>query len=112
MASKPPTGAWKAIPVQYIGLDDLPIPFVNSFLVQSEKSEFVLSFGVMTPPLVLPGTKEQVDAQWEKINSVPINMLVRVGMTEQRFRELLQVLTSYLKQHEEREARRTEGPQR
>ena len=86
----------KQIPIVFQGLDELPIMFANQFLVQHQQSEFILAFGQIAPPIILPGTDAERQAQAAKINFVPANMLARFGLTEERMRELVQLLSGYL----------------
>lgn len=51
--------------------------------VQHIDNEFVLNFGYMTPPVFL--TQEELEA----IDHIPINTIVRLGMTPDRLLELI-----------------------
>ena len=97
---------YKKVPVVYQGLDELPIMFSNIFLIQfGAKSEFILSFGQLAPPLILPGTEEERRAQADKIQFVSASMLSRFALTEDRFRELLKIMTDHLKLYDEHKQR-------
>jgi hypothetical protein len=99
----------KTIPLVYEGLDDLPVMFANQFLVQSQQSEFIVAFGQQAPPLILPGTEEERRAQVARIHYVPVRMLARFGLTEERFRELIALMTDYLKKYDERKAKESDA---
>ena|SRR5438477_9080911 len=94
----------KSVPLVYQGLDELPIMFANQFLIQNQQTEFIVAFGQQAPPLILPGTEEEQAAQLERIEFVPVSMLARFGLTEERFRELLKLMTDYLKSYDDRKA--------
>lgn len=95
--------AGKRVPVVYEGLDDLPLNLTNIFLVQSgDKSEYVLSLGQLAPPLILPGTPEEMLEQAKRISFVRARMLGRFAFTEQRLRELIEILTNFMRTQDER----------
>lgn len=90
------------VPVRYTGIDDLPIHFANAFLVQHShgQQEFIVSFGHIAPPVLL-GTPEQAKEQAEQIAFVQAKMLARFGVTEQRFRELVKLMSDYLAKYDQ-----------
>ena len=77
------TGKW-------VEVENSPIQFTNQMLVQHIGNEFVLTFGYMTPPAFLsPPSQEDLEA----IDySIPINPIVRLGMTPDRMLELIKTL--------------------
>ncbi len=105
-----PPGLGKHIPVVYKGLDETPIIFANQFLLQEPQTgEFVLSFAQFAPPILLPGTDEEMKAQLDRIQFATITALGRYGLTETRLRELVKLLSDYLKNYDERSKPATGG---
>jgi hypothetical protein len=90
------------VPVSYRGIDDLPIHFANAFIAQKTtgQDEFIISFGHISPPVLL-GTPEQQREQAAQISYVQAKMIARFGMNAQRVRELVELLTGYLRQLDE-----------
>jgi hypothetical protein len=87
------------LPLTWVEFDDVPILFANHFLVQHQLEEFVLSVGQVTgPPLV--GTPEEISEQAARVSEVPINTLVRVGLTRHRLTELIALLQAALDEHD------------
>lgn len=89
----------KAIPIAYVGFDDQPIQLANSFLVQVNQDEVILSVGQLAPPILL-GTPDEVREQAEGVAFVPNKIVARFGMTVTRARELADLLISQVAVHE------------
>lgn len=89
------------VPLSWVGLDEMPILLANHFLMQFEADgSFVLSAGQATAPPLL-GTPEEIKAQAEKIEFVPVRPLARLNMTEGKLREFIAVLEANLKNFEQ-----------
>jgi len=54
---EPPEGAIE-VPVVWVGVDDLPVQFVNQFLGVIEQNEIFLNFGSLVPPPIMGETIE------------------------------------------------------
>jgi hypothetical protein len=63
------------------------------------REEFLLSFGIVTPPLLL-GEPEQVAAQAQQITFVEVKPVARVGFNRQRTEELIRLLQENLANHD------------
>ena len=55
---EPPEGAIE-VPVVWVGVDDLPVQFVNQFLGVIEQNEIFLNFGSLVPPPIMGETIEE-----------------------------------------------------
>lgn len=91
-----------SIPITYVGFDEAPISFANSFLVQHDDGEFLLTVGQISPP---PITGESPEERQEQINAlpfVPIRVLARYGLSRRRMVELIEVLQANLEKHDAR----------
>ncbi len=89
------------IPVVYIGVEDVPILFANSFVVQHQQNEFIITVGQIQPPLLL-GSPEEVREQAKRTAYVPVKVVARLALTRGRLLELLEVLTENLRRYDAR----------
>lgn len=90
----------KIVGVRWVGLDDMPIYLANQFVIQNVQTEFILTFGHATGPLFLTTpTKEEL----EKIESVDVKPLFRVGMTADRLIELIGILEMNLRKYQNKQ---------
>jgi hypothetical protein len=79
------------IPIIWVGVEDAQILFANQFLGQVEEQEVVLTFGQITPPVLL-GPPERRRQQVERLGYIPVKTVARFGMTRARLEELIGVL--------------------
>jgi hypothetical protein len=88
------------VPLVWVGAEELPAQFVNQMVVQHPgANEFVLTFGLLSPPLLL-GTPEQQLEQARSIPYVPVTPVARVGLTRERLLELINALQRNLENHD------------
>ena len=89
-----------AIPIVWVGNEDVPIYAVNNFTAQyTERDEFLLTLGQITPPLLL-GSDEEKRAQAEKISYVGVTAVARIGLNRHRVKQLIEVLQQNLANHD------------
>lgn len=87
------------IPIAYVGTDDGPILLGNSFLVQHQQDEFILSIGHMAPPILI-GSPAEIMGQARKIPFIPVKITARYSMSPTRVRELVTLLQQQLDLYE------------
>ena len=87
------------LPLTYLGIEETPILFVNNFVIQHDRNEFVIMAGQVQKPLLL-GTLEERREQAEKITYVPVNIVARLGFTRERMVALIEMLQASLEQHD------------
>lgn len=87
------------IPIAYVGTDDAPILLGNSFLVQHQQDEFILSIGHMAPPILI-GEGPEVIEQARKIPFIPVKITARYSMSPARVRELAALLQQQLERYD------------
>jgi len=87
-----------SLPIVRVGLEDVPIHFINDFTIQHDKGEFFLTVGQLQPPILL-GTLEERKKQAEKLGYVPIKIVARFGLTPRRLKELIDVLQENLRKY-------------
>ena len=90
-ASEPPLGPPKQVPLVWVGVDDLPVQFLNQFIGQADRNEIYLTLGQLVPPALL-GSDESKRQQLEALDYVTVRPIVRLGFTPQRLEELIEVL--------------------
>jgi flagellar motor switch/type III secretory pathway protein FliN len=90
-----------AIPVLFIGVEDVPILFVNQFVISFQQEEFILSAGQLAPPILI-GSEEEKREQAKQLSYVPIKVVARLGMTAARLSELVSLLQNQLRKYDER----------
>ena len=90
------------LPATWLGLDELPVLATNLAAVQHlGENEFVMSFGHLTPPLLL-GTPEQKREQARALAFVAIRPVARLSLNRTRLVELIDALQRNLKTHDAR----------
>lgn len=85
-----------ALPVAWVGLDELPVLSVNQFVGQPEPGVAFVTLGQVTPPMVGGGTPEEAQAQLARLPFVPIRAVARLALSRRRLRELIEVLQGTL----------------
>ncbi len=91
-----------AVPVVFIGLEDVPILFVNQFVISFQQDEFILTMGQLAPPVLL-GSEEEQREQAAQLSYVPVKVVGRVGMNRLRMGELVSLLQTQLQRYDERQ---------
>ncbi len=91
-----------ALPVLWIGLDDLPVLMANQFVGQVLQDEIILSFGSMVPPPVIGATVEERRDQIERLTHVQVRPMIRISVTRRRLEELQALLRDTLTNYDNR----------
>ena len=90
----------RAVPLVWVGLDELSILFANQVLIQHVvRGEFVLTLGQVTPPVLL-GDQDAKEQQFEAVTYVPVKPVARVSLSRERLQELIRVLQENLAAHD------------
>lgn len=88
------------IPLVWVGVEEEPVAASNQMVIQhSARDEFILTFGMATPPIVL-GDEEQRREELERVTYVPVTPVARVAFTRQRLQALITVLQENLATHD------------
>ena len=96
------------IPLTWVNVDDVPVFFANQYVCQFNQDEFILTFGQMTPPMLLGELEDRAD-QLEQLEYVPVKPLARVAFTYSRLVEIIQVLEINREQYEQVQRMSNEG---
>ena len=91
-----------AVPVVWVGADELPVLFANQFVAQVDRGEVFLTVGQMQPPALL-GTVEERKQQAEQLQFVAVKPIARIAMTPSRLRELISVLEITVTNYEQQQ---------
>jgi hypothetical protein len=80
------------VPLSWVGIDELPVVFVNQMLGQlDDRGDVLLTLGQTTPP-ALVGDPQEVYAQAQRLAYVPVKPVARVTLSRPRLFELIGVL--------------------
>lgn len=93
-----------AVPVVWLGPEDVPILYVNAFVSQFDQQtldSLILTVGQLTPPAIVGATSDERREQLEQVAYVPIKPVVRLGLTPARAKELIATLQANLDQLEQ-----------
>lgn len=90
------------IPTTWIGAEELPVLFVNTFVgqVQPQEGAFYLSVGQTVPPALI-GTPQEQAEQLEQIAYVPVKPIARLALTRARMEELIALLQLNIDQYDQ-----------
>lgn len=84
-----------ALPLFFIGAEDIPIVLSNLQVIQHVQQEFIITFGQFSPPIVL-GTPEEQMEQAKSKPYLPVKTVARVAMSPQRVADLIKALQENL----------------
>lgn len=94
-----------AVPVVWVGGEDLPTIKVNQFLVQVDGAgDVFVTVGTLTPPVLLGDDPDELRKQAESISHVPIRTVARFALSGRGLRELAAVLQNGIEIAERQEA--------
>jgi hypothetical protein len=88
------------VPLTWENVEDVPVYFSNQYVCQYNQDEFILTFGQMTPPMLLGELHDRAE-QLRQIEHVPVKPLARVAFTYARLVELINVLQINREQYEQ-----------
>ena len=91
------------VPLLWVGTDEVPAVLVNHFLFQTEQDEIFLTFGTLTPPVLLADTREELRQQVSRLGYVPVRTVGKFSLTPRRTRELIELLQRGLINYEQRQ---------
>ena len=87
--------------IRFVGAEDVPVLFANSFVVQNERDTFILTAAQLVPPLLL-GTPDEQREQAKALDHVPVRVVTRLALTVNQARELASLLATTIKRYEEK----------
>ena len=90
-----------AVPLVYVGAEDVPIMYANHYVIQHQQDEFILTVGQVSPPILIGDEAEQRE-QAERLSYVPVKVVARLALTRARLTEVIAVLQTNLKTFDEK----------
>lgn len=92
----------REIPVAWIGAEELPVLFANTFVgqVEPQQDAFFLTIGQTLPPALI-GTPEEREEQLEQVAYIPVKPIARLAFTRERLEFLVAILQTNLDQYKE-----------
>lgn len=107
---QPDIAVTASVPIVWTGGEQLDVIKVNQYLSQVDHAgDVFLTFGTMTPPVILAETAEEFQAQAEAIGYVPVRTVARLSLSPTSLGELVEVLQRTLSTTQAREQRGQEG---
>ena len=83
-----------AVPIVWMSPEDVPILFANAFVCQFDQTldSHLITIGQITPPALIRATREELRAQAEQVQFVPVKPVARLAVSPARLQELLAIL--------------------
>ena len=98
-----------ALKLDWTGLENMPISFVNQFAVQHDArtNEFYLSVGAVSPPLIMGSDADRIAtaAKLKERGTILVHPVARLGLTPERVLELIKALQTNYRTYQEVQAR-------
>jgi hypothetical protein len=92
----PLPGGPVTVPLTWVGVEEVPIVFVNQFMGQvDDRGDVILSLGQLTPPALI-GTPEEQAKQAQRLAYVPVKPVARLNLSRPRVVEMIAVLNQVL----------------
>ena len=99
-----------SLKLDWSGLEDLPVQFVNRFVVQHDAAanEFYLNVGAVSPPLIMGSDVDRIAAaaKLRERGTIPVHPVARLGLTPERVLELIRALQTNYRNYQESQALR------
>jgi hypothetical protein len=90
-----------AVPILWVGAEDVPVIAANHFLLQVHEGEIFLSAGTLTPPVVLGNDPEDLRRQIDAVSFVPVKTVARFSLNRRRLGELITLLDDGAKKYDD-----------
>jgi hypothetical protein len=101
MAEEPQPLELVQLRAAWVGVEELPIMFVNQAIAQvDDHGDVIVTFGQASPPVILGGTPEERRREIEAVQFVQIRPVARVSMSTRRIQEVINALQQTLANQE------------
>lgn len=101
-----PADEGRAVPLLWVGLDDLPARTATNVVIQYHEDLFIMAWGFTNPPILL-GTKAEKQKQIDEIVAVTVTPFAKVTLTEAQLEKTIKALQTGLKNAKAQKARDT-----
>jgi hypothetical protein len=81
-----------AVPMVWVGLEDLPVLAANQILTQIDEDHIYLTLGVAVPPALIGEDAAERRAQAEQLKYVAARPLTRVAISRRHLGQMIDVL--------------------
>ena len=95
-----------ALPLVFVGAEDVPILYANVFVAQFQQDELLLTVGQVAPPILL-GDEGERREQAERLSYVPVKVMARLALTRDRMAELLGVIQDNLAAYDDSQEKKS-----
>lgn len=106
MADETPAGSI-ALPLVWIDIEDADTRSVNQLIVQHHEDEFILTFGHLTPPLLI-GTPEETAEQAKAIPYVPVKVVAQLAATPAKVEAFVAAMQTVLDSYRNQESQKNQ----
>lgn len=97
MAEEPQSVDSFQVRAAWVGVEDVPIVFVNQAIGQvDDQGDVIITFGQASPPVILGGDAEQQRQQIASIPFVQIRPVARLSLSTRRIHEVITMLQQTL----------------
>ncbi|MFG1804879.1 hypothetical protein [Streptomyces sp. NPDC049040] len=81
-----------AKPLVWGGIEKLPVHASNQIMIQIDQDQVYLNFGIATPPILTPGSADDLRLQAEQIPFVEVQPLQRLSVSRRHLSDIVDVL--------------------
>jgi hypothetical protein len=93
-----------ALPLVWVDVEEAETRAANQLIVQHHEGEFILTFGHLTPPLLM-GTPEENAAQAKTIPYVAVKVVAKMSSTPAKVGEFIEAMQKVLTGYNEQQKR-------
>jgi hypothetical protein len=86
----------KQLPIEWYVPENIVSQYANNIVVQHGDNEFIVSFFLTIPPLII-GSPEEIRAQVEKVEEVRSKCVARIIIAPEKMELFIQALTTNYK---------------
>jgi hypothetical protein len=90
-----------AVPLQWIGAEDVAILLANQFIIQFGPDGFTFLVGQASQPILLGSSTQELIEKARQISSIPVRTLGKFAIPAVRLPELIDILQRNLAKYEE-----------
>ena len=97
-AKKPPPDEGRAVPLVWVGLEDVPAQVATNVMVQGHEDLFILTFGFTNLPAIT-GTKASRQKQLDAVGVITVTPISKVALTEAQLEKTIKTLQTNLRRY-------------
>jgi hypothetical protein len=97
---EPPPEGFIQVPAVWVGVEEMPVHFVNQIVGVVHPGEIFFTLGSLVPPPIIGATVEERKAQAESFQFIQVTPVVRFALTPQKLQEFIGVFQQTLANYE------------